>query len=83
VLQEDLDDKEHTNFDLEEKISDLEEVIHSLTIDTVTFEPFVFRKQWTKFPNSKRGNMQWKPQVDKLCFEMLANRTPQHASKPI
>jgi len=83
VLQEDLDDKEHTNFDLEEKISDLEEVIHSLTTDTGTFKPFAFRKQWTKFPNSKRGNMQWKPQVDKLCLEMLANCTPQHASKPI
>ena len=75
-LQEELVDKQHTTFDLEQKITDLEEVIHNVASTDDTFKPFIFKKQYTKFPNSNRGNMQWKPQVDKLCIEMLANRTP-------
>lgn len=75
-LQEELVDKQHGAFDLEEKIAYLEEVIHNVVSTDETFQPFIFKKQYTKFPNSNRGNMQWKPQVDKLCLEMLANRTP-------
>ena len=75
-LQEELVDKQHTTFDLEEKITHLEEVIDNVASTDEPFKPFIFKKQYTKYQNSNRGNMQWKPQVDKLCIEMLANRTP-------
>ena len=42
-LHKELDDKQYTNFDLEEKISDLEEVINNVT-STEPFHPFIFKK---------------------------------------
>ena len=76
ALKDEVVDSQYTNFDLEEQIADLEEAVDELTTRSDAWQPFIFKKHWVKFSGSKRGNMQWKPEVDKLCLEMLANRTP-------
>ena len=72
-LRDEVVDSQYTNFDLEEQIADLEEAVHEITARSDAWQPFIFKKHWVKFSGSKRGNMQWKPEVDKLCLEMLAN----------